>query len=105
MTTKMIVAILFLLLASAGSVQAGGDAAKGSELAIDCVDCHGEDGKGDDETPSIAGMDEAEQIAALKAYASGERIDETEMMGDIASELGEQDMADLAAYYKSLGGN
>jgi len=101
----MIVAILFLLLAAAGSVQAGGDAARGGELAIDCVDCHGEDGKGDDETPSIAGMDEAEQIAALKAYASGERIDETEMMGDIASELGEQDMADLAAYYKSLGGN
>jgi len=101
----MIVAVLFLLLAAAGSVQAGGDAARGGELAIDCVDCHGEDGKGDDETPSIAGMDEAEQIAALKAYASGERIDETEMMGDIASELGEQDMADLAAYYKSLGGN
>lgn len=105
MNTRMIVAVLFLLLAAAGSVQAGGDAARGGELAIDCVDCHGEDGKGDDETPSIAGMDEAEQIAALKAYASGERIDETEMMGDIASALGEQDMADLAAYYKSLGGN
>lgn len=105
MNTRMIVAVLFLLLAAAGSVQAGGDAARGGELAIDCVDCHGEDGKGDDETPSIAGMDEAEQIAALKAYASGERIDETEMMGDIASALSEQDMADLAAYYKSLGGN
>lgn len=105
MNTRMIVAVLFLLLVAAGSVQAGGDAARGGELAIDCVDCHGEDGKGDDETPAIAGMDEAEQIAALKAYASGERIDETEMMGDIASELGEQDMADLAAYYKSLGGN
>lgn len=105
MTTRMIVAVLFVLLASAGPVQAGGDAARGNELAIDCVDCHGEDGKGDDETPSIAGMDEAEQIAALKAYASGERIDETEMMGDIASELSEQDMADVAAYYKSLGGN
>ena len=105
MTTKMIVAVLFLLLAAAGSVQAGGDAARGGELAIDCVDCHGEDGKGDDETPAIAGMDEAEQIAALKAYASGERIDGTGMMGDIASALGEQDMADLAAYYKSLGGN
>jgi cytochrome c553 len=105
MTTKMIFAVLFILLATAGTVQAGGDAARGGELAVDCVDCHGEDGKGDDETPAIAGMDEAEQIAALKAYASGERIDETEMMGDIAKELSEQDMADLAAYYKSLGGN
>jgi cytochrome c553 len=105
MTTKMIFAVLFVLLATAGTVQAGGDAARGGELSVDCVDCHGEDGKGDDETPAIAGMDEAEQIAALKGYASGERIDETEMMGDIAKELSEQDMADLAAYYKSLGAN
>lgn len=105
MTTKMITAILFVLLVAAGTVQAGGDAARGGQLAVDCSDCHGEDGKGDQETPALAGMDEAEQIAALKAYASGERVDETDMMGDIASELSEKDMADLAAYYKSLGGN
>jgi cytochrome c553 len=105
MTTRLIIALAFVLMLATGSALAGGDAAKGSELSVDCVDCHGEDGKGDDETPAIAGMDEAEQIAALKAFASGERVDETEMMGDIASELSEQDMADLAAYYKSLGGN
>ena len=105
MTTKLIFALLFVLIVTAGSAQAGGNAAKGSELSVDCSDCHGEDGKGDDETPAIAGMDEAEHIAALKGYASGERVDETEMMGDIAKELSEQDMADLAAYYKSLGGN
>jgi cytochrome c553 len=105
MTTKMIIAALFVLMVAAGSVQAGGDAARGAELSIDCSDCHGADGKGDDQTPAIAGMDEAEHIAALKAYAAGERIDETDMMGDIARGLSEQDMADLAAYYKSLGGN
>jgi cytochrome subunit of sulfide dehydrogenase len=105
MISKLLWACAFALLLTAGSLQAGGDAARGAELAVDCADCHGDDGKGDDETPAIAGMDEAEQIAALKAYASGERIDETEMMGDIASELSEQDMADLAAYYKSLGGD
>jgi cytochrome c553 len=101
----MILAVLFVMLAAAGSVQAGGNAARGGELSVDCSDCHGQDGKGDAETPAIAGMDEAEHVAALKAYASGERVDETDMMGDIASELSEQDMADLAAYYKSLGGN
>ena len=105
MTTKMILAVLFVMMAAAGSVQAGGDAARGGEMSVDCSDCHGPDGKGDDQTPTIAGMDEAEHIAALKAYASGERIDETDMMGDIASELSEQDMADLAAYYKSLSAN
>jgi cytochrome c553 len=105
MTTRLIIALAFALMLAAGSALAGGDAARGQELSVDCVDCHGEDGKGDDETPAIAGMDEAEHIAALKAFASGERIDETEMMGDIAKELSEEDMACLAAYYKSLGGN
>jgi len=103
MTTRLIFALLFVLMLAAGTAQAGGDAARGAELAVDCADCHGEDGMGDEDNPKLAGMDEAEQIAALKAFASGERVDELEMMGDIASELSEQDMADLAAYYKSLG--
>lgn len=105
MTTKMIIGALFVMMVAAGSVQAGGNAARGAELSVDCSDCHGQDGKGDDQTPALAGMDEAEHIAALKAYASGEKIDPTDMMGDIARELSEQDMADLVAYYKSLGGN
>lgn len=105
MTTRLIFALVFVLMLAAGSVQAGGDAARGAELAVDCADCHGEDGMGDEDSPQLAGMDEAEHIAALKAFASGERVDELEMMGDIASDLSEQDMADLAAYYKSLGGN
>jgi cytochrome c553 len=105
MTTRMIFALVSVLMLAVGTAQAGGDAARGAELAVDCADCHGEDGMGDEDNPKLAGMDEAEQIAALKAFASGERVDELEMMGDIASELSEQDMADLAAHYKSLGGN
>jgi cytochrome c553 len=105
MTTRLIFALVSVLMLAAGAAQAGGDAARGAELAVDCADCHGEDGMGDEDNPKLAGMDEAEQIAALKAFASGERVDELEMMGDIASELSEQDMADLAAHYKSLGGN
>jgi len=103
MKTRMILALIFILMLAAGSLQAGGDVASGQELSVDCVDCHGDDGMGDDETPALAGLDAAEHITALKAYASGERIDETDMMGDIASELSEQDMADLAAYYATLG--
>jgi cytochrome c553 len=105
MTTRLIFALVSVLMLAVGTAQAGGDAARGAELAVDCADCHGEDGMGDEDNPKLAGMDEAEQIAALKAFASGERVDELEMMGDIASELSEQDMADLAAHYKSLGGN
>ncbi|MCW8844514.1 MAG: c-type cytochrome [Gammaproteobacteria bacterium] len=105
MTTRLIFALLCVLMLAAGSVQAGGDPAKGKELSIDCADCHGDDGMGDDEFPKLAGLDAAEHVAALKGYASGERVDESEMMGDIASELSEQDMADLAAYYANLGSN
>jgi cytochrome c553 len=99
------IAMMFVLMLAAGSVQAGGDAARGAELAVDCADCHGEDGMGDEDNPKIAGMDEAEFVGALKGYKSGEREDESGMMADYAVDLSEQDMADLAAYFKSLGGN
>ena len=96
-------AILITLLLSSGSVLAGGDAANGEALAENCAMCHGDDGMGDGgDTPAIAGMDEAAQVAALKAYASGEREDESGMMADAAAELSEQDMMDVAAYYASL---
>jgi cytochrome c553 len=98
---KLMIAILFALIMAAGSVQAGGDAARGAELSEDCAGCHGDDGMGDDETPKLAGMDEAAHVAALKAFASGEREDESGMMAGYAEELSEQDMKDLAAYYSS----
>jgi cytochrome c553 len=103
MKTRLIFALILMGSLAAASLQAGGDAARGQELSVDCADCHGDDGMGDDEFPALAGLDEAEHVAALKAYASGERVDESEMMGDIASELSEQDMADVAAYYATLG--
>jgi len=99
LSKKLIFAILFGLMMAAGAVQAGGDAAMGQELAADCADCHGDDGKGDEDNPALAGLDEAYQIEQLKAFKSGERVDEDEMMGMYAEDLSEQDMADLAAYY------
>ena len=104
MTTRLFAAMFFVLMLAAGSVQAGGDAAKGAEIAnSDCAMCHGDDGMGDDETPALAGMDEATHIADLKGFASGEKEDDSGMMADVASELSEEDMANVAAYYKSLG--
>lgn len=105
MTIRLMIAMTVCLMLAAGSIQAGGDAARGAELAVDCADCHGEDGMGDEDNPKIAGMDEAEFVGALKGYKSGEREDESGMMADYAVDLSEQDMADLAAYFKSLGGN
>lgn len=104
---KLPIAVLFVLMLAAGSVQAGddpvsGDPANGKELALDCADCHGEDGLGDEDTPAIAGLDAASHVKELKAFKSGERVDEDEMMIDYVEDLSEQDMADLAAYFATL---
>ena len=102
LTGKLIIAAMFILMLTAGAVQAGGDPARGQELSVDCADCHGEDGKGDPDNPPIAGLDETEHLNMLKAYKSGERVDEEEVMLMFTEELSEQDMADLAAYYATL---
>jgi len=103
MKARILIASLFILMLAAGSAVAGGDAARGAELAADCAMCHGDAGEGDGgDTPAIAGMDEAAHVAALKGFASGERPDESGMMADAAAALSEQDMADVAAYFATL---
>jgi len=104
LTKKLIIAMMFILMLAAGSVQAGGDAAKGAELAVDCADCHGDDGLGDEDIPAIAGMDAAKQLKELMDFKSGAREDEEEDMVDSVADLSEQDMADLAAYFATLPG-
>ena len=99
---KLMFAVMFVLLAAAGAVQAGGDVAKGQELSVDCADCHGDDGKGDEDNPPINGLDEATHFKMLKDYKSGELTDEDEVMLMYTEELSEQDMADIAAYYATL---
>lgn len=102
LTKKMLFVLMFALLSAAGFAQAGGDPARGKELSVDCVDCHGEDGLGDEDVPPIAGLEDAYQIEQLQAFKSGERTDEEESMLMYTEELSDQDMADLAAYYSSL---
>ncbi|MFC1776644.1 c-type cytochrome [Pseudomonadota bacterium] len=100
LTKKLIIAMMFILMLAAGSAQAGGDAARGAELATDCADCHGDDGKGDDDVPAIAGMDAAKHAKALADFKSG--AVESEDMIDYVEDLSEQDMADLGAYFATL---
>lgn len=102
LTKNLIFAPLFVLMLAAGAAQAGGDVARGEQLSVDCADCHGADGMGDDLTPKIAGLDEVYHIEQLQAYKSGARTDEDELMLMYTEELSDQDMADLAAYYATL---
>ena len=97
------VTALFVLLLTAGGVQAGGDPVKGKSLTNDCISCHGPDGKGSFESPKIAGLDEAHIYARLKAFSSGERTSVDGIMHLYTENLGEQDLTDLAAYWASLG--
>ena len=80
-----------------------GDAAAGEAKAAACAGCHGAAGEGVGEYPAIAGKGEAEFVAALQAFKSGER--EEAMMQMFAGQLSDQDMADLAVYYAALGGD
>ncbi len=102
LTKKLIIAMMFILMLAAGGVQAGGDAARGAELAVDCADCHGDDGLGDEDFPTLVGLEKEYLVAQMMAFQSGERVDEDEMMADYVADLSEQDMADIAAYFATL---
>ena len=88
------------LVLGAGTAMAG-DVAAGKAKAEDCMDCHGEDGKGDDEIPGLAGMSVADFTRAIKEYQDGTRADD-KMMIKAAKKLSGEDVANLAAYYASL---
>ena len=51
--------------------------------------------------PKLGGQSANYIVAALKAYKSGDRSHPS--MRAIAGSLSDQDMADLAAYYASVG--
>lgn len=85
------------LLLSSGAAWASGDAAAGKAKSESCAMCHGDDGKGDDKSPGIAGKPAADFVKAMKEYADGTRANK--QMQKAAKKLSDQDIADLAAYY------
>lgn len=97
------------LLAAAGAVsvflvadaQGAGKAAAGREKAAQCQPCHGLDGVARlPNAATIAGESEIYLAKQLKAFRTGERVDE--QMSIIAEALSDEDIADLAAWYASI---
>ena len=88
------------MFGAASTVSAAGDAAAGKTKSASCVACHSTDGNSMVPTfPKLAGQ-HAEYIAKqLADFKSGARTDPT--MTGMAMPLGEQDIADLAAYFAS----
>jgi cytochrome c553 len=78
------------------------DVAAGKKIAEEaCVDCHGDDGKGDDENPAVAGMAADKFTKAMIEYQDGTNTKDAKM-AKAAKKLNATQLADVAAYYASL---
>ena len=98
-TFPLLVALAALPLAS----RAAGDAAAGKEKAATCAACHGAEGIAvAPNYPILAGQYESYLVQSLKSYRSGSR--QNAIMAGFATQLSDDDIADLAAWFSSLPG-
>ena len=99
MTTAAIGLLMLMLMA--GNVQAKGNVNRGADLTYDCIECHGMDGKGDFETPAIAGLKESYILKQLRDFYSGKKKSMDDIMHMYTEDRTDQDLQDLAAYWAS----
>ena len=99
---RLLLRILAAAFALACAPTQAADVAAGQAKAEEvCVDCHGDDGKGDDESPDIVKLTEKEFITAMQEYQSGVRTKNAKM-ARAAKRLSAAEVANLAAYYETL---
>jgi cytochrome c553 len=94
------IALAVSLAGVAGTAQAAGDAAAGRAKAANCAMCHGAGGQGTQMGPRIAGMAPASFVAAMNNFKAGRG--NNQMMINLARQLSDADIANLAAYYATL---
>ena len=99
---KPLIVAMLALSSISGVVQAAGNVERGADLTYDCIECHGMDGKGSFETPSIAGKDQAWLLKRLRDFYSGNRKSLDNLMHIYTEDRSDQDLQDLAAYYAFL---
>jgi len=73
---------------------------RGATLAMRCTMCHGMRGLSEANSPNLAGQYAAVVYKELQDFRSGARSNA--IMTPMVSDLSEQDMKDLAAYYSYL---
>lgn len=96
------VAMAALAAACVTSTSFAADVKAGRAKAVQCQACHGMDGLAKvPEAPNLAGQNEDYLVKALKDFRSGAR--QNEMMSVVAKPLSDADIANLAAFYHSLG--
>lgn len=95
------------IMATVPAAYAAGDAEAGKAKAYTCMGCHGIEGYTNVyptyKVPKVGGQYAERLVAALQAYASGDRQHPT--MSLQAESLSAQDMADIAAYFASFKGD
>jgi cytochrome c553 len=97
----LIIAALAALSLNLQTAMAG-DAAAGKSRAAACAACHGANGiSANGLWPNLAGQKEPYLAAQMKAFRDGDR--KNPMMSPMAAALSDADIANLAAYYASLG--
>jgi cytochrome c553 len=65
-----------------------------------CAKCHGKQGEGFKKNPALAGLESAVFIDMMQMYRSG--TGDSKIMTRFAKALGDEEIAELAAYYESL---
>ena len=104
LTRKAIIAATvgsLLLALMVGNVQAKGNIENGADLTSDCIECHGMDGKGNFESPAIAGLKESYILKKLRGFNSGKTKSVDGIMHTYTEDLSDQELQDLAAYWAS----
>ena len=94
-----------LLMASSSLAVAAGDPAAGRAKSEACLGCHGIPSYNNTyptyHVPRISGQHADYIVAALKAYRDGQRTHKT--MNLQVTEMSDQDMADIAAFWEQQG--
>lgn len=97
-TVTFTMASTFLLLSN---VALAADIAKGNELSVKCIGCHGATGIGINKTiPNLAGKDIAYLSDKIKAYRDGSLSNP--LMNSMVAGISDSDVDNLASYYNSL---
>jgi cytochrome c553 len=104
--TKLVAPLLLALAGVVATAAQAQDVKRGEQRAAQCIGCHGIPGYQSSfpevhRVPMISGQNAQYIVAALQAYAKGERKHPT--MRGVAGMLSEQEMADLGAFYEQHG--
>ncbi len=99
-SVRQVLALLVLSAVCAADASAQqGSVEAGREKSTTCAACHGPDGNSPSpQWPSLAGQHAEYTVRQLEAFRDGTRPDVLGMQA-LASQLSEQDMLDIAAFY------